>query len=72
MSNTNPIPLNEAQLSLAKTWSEDDRLWTTQELVEINLRTFARAVLRESMPASSPVTDNPQEDAFYERIEKKL
>jgi len=40
-----PIPLNAAQEQAAKEWATDDRLWTTQETVEFNLRTFARVVL---------------------------
>ena len=40
-----PIPLNQAQEAAVKSWAADDRLWTTQETVEINLRTFARAIL---------------------------
>lgn len=42
----NPIPLNDAQLSLIKQWAADDRLWTTQETVQINLETFARCILK--------------------------
>jgi hypothetical protein len=41
-----PIPLNEAQEQAAKDWAADDRLWTTQETVEFNLRTFARVILK--------------------------
>jgi hypothetical protein len=40
-----PIPLNEAQAQAAQEWAADDRLWTTQETVEFNLRTFARVIL---------------------------
>src|SRR5688572_30820417 len=32
------IPLNEQQLNAAKVWAMDDRYWTTQEVVEVNLR----------------------------------
>lgn len=46
-----PIPLNEWQQRAVKQWAADDRLWTTQETVEINLRTFARTVLATSSPA---------------------
>ncbi len=56
-----PIPLNAAQQQAVKEWAADDRLWTTQETVEMNLRTFARVVLRAyrlepmgSMPANRP------------------
>lgn len=44
----NPIPLSKAQEKSVKEWAADDRLWTTQEAVEFNLRTFARVVLKES------------------------
>ena len=37
--------LNTAQVRAAKEWAADDRLWTTQETVEFNLQTFARAIL---------------------------
>jgi hypothetical protein len=40
-----PIPLNAEQEQAAKAWAADDRLWTTQDTVEFNLRTFARVVL---------------------------
>ncbi len=50
-----PIPLNEAQERAAKEWAADDRLWTTQETVETNLRTFARVILKAlSEPPPSP------------------
>lgn len=42
----NPIPLNMEQESAVKQWAADDRLWTTQETVEFNLRTFARVILK--------------------------
>jgi hypothetical protein len=41
-----PIPLNEEQEQAVKSWAADDRLWTTQDTVEINLRTFARMILK--------------------------
>ena len=47
------IPLNEAQLNATKQWAADDRLWTTQETVEINLRTFARVILRDATEVAS-------------------
>lgn len=48
-----PIPLNEAQERSVKQWAEDDRLWTTQETVEFNLRVFARTILSVGdLPAS--------------------
>lgn len=43
-----PIPLNAAQEQAVKEWAADDRLWTTQDTVEVNLRTFARVILRHS------------------------
>ena len=48
-----PIYLNHGQLNhkqreAAQTWAADDRLWTTQETVEFNLLTFARAILAAS------------------------
>lgn len=42
-----PIPLNAAQERAVQEWAADDRLWTTQETVEFNLRVFARVILRE-------------------------
>jgi len=49
-----PIRLNDAQQQAAKEWAADDRLWTTQETVEINLRMFARVILiqQPSAPAA--------------------
>jgi hypothetical protein len=43
-----PTALNEAQQAAVKEWAADDRLWTTQETVEFNLRTFARVVLKST------------------------
>jgi hypothetical protein len=40
-----PIRLTPEQEQAAKMWAADDRLWTTQETVEFNLRTFARVIL---------------------------
>jgi hypothetical protein len=50
-----PLSLNAGhltaqQLAAAKQWAADDRLWTTQETVEFNLRTFARVVLAAQPP----------------------
>lgn len=45
---TFPIPLNTEQERLVKEWAADDRLWTTQETVQFNLATFARAILAEA------------------------
>ena len=52
-----PIPLNAAQEQAAKNWAADDRLWTTQETVEVNLRTFARVILKEATPTAPPGED---------------
>lgn len=49
-----PIPLNAQQLEAVKNWAADDRLWTTQETVEINLRIFARVILAGQSSASAP------------------
>lgn len=40
-----PIALTKLQEVSIRTWAADDRLWTTQENVETNLRTFARVIL---------------------------
>ncbi len=37
--------LNEKQEDIIKTWAADDRLWTNQEIVEFNLRVFARFII---------------------------
>jgi hypothetical protein len=42
-----PIQLNESQEAAVKLWAADDRLWTAQDTVEFNLRTFVRKVLAE-------------------------
>jgi hypothetical protein len=50
-----PIPLSPAHEQAIQDWAADDRLWTTQETVAINLRTFARVVLRDAeQPAPLP------------------
>ena len=52
-----PIVLNAAQEKAVKEWAADDRLWTTQETVEFNLRTFARVIRQgESSNESSSTT----------------
>lgn len=51
-----PIHLTTAQRDAAKTWAADDRLWTTQETVELNLLTFARVVL-SGLPSDSATGD---------------
>lgn len=53
-----PIPLNDEQVRAAKDWAADDRLWTTQETVEFNLRTFARKILSAVLP-SPPASASP-------------
>jgi hypothetical protein len=40
-----PIRLNPEQERAVTQWAADDRLWTTQETVEFNLRVFARVIL---------------------------
>jgi hypothetical protein len=45
-----PIPLNDWQERAIKQWAADDRLWTTQDTVEFNLRTFARSILAAASP----------------------
>lgn len=50
--STYPIPLNTEQEALIKQWAADDRLWTTQETVEFNLRIFARCILKASSVAA--------------------
>jgi uncharacterized Zn finger protein (UPF0148 family) len=63
-----PIVLNEAQERAVKQWAADDRLWTTQETVEFNLRTVARIVLVE---AQSRITAlEAERDLDTARIEK--
>jgi hypothetical protein len=49
-----PIPLSEAQRQAVKEWAADDRLWTTQETVEINLRIFARKILALAAEGETP------------------
>lgn len=44
--------LNTDQRQAVRNWAADDRLWTTQETVEINLATFARLIL--ALPAQAP------------------
>ncbi len=57
---TYPIPLNAEMEQAVKDWAADDRLWTIQETVEFNLRTFARTILSkqtargESAPSLPP------------------
>lgn len=53
------IPLNEQQERAIKDWAADDRLWTTQETVEFNLRVFARVILKA---VGEPMTIESKED----------
>lgn len=54
---TYPLTLNDAQQREVKAWAADDRLWTTQETVEINLRTFARKMLALATPPAPPAPE---------------
>jgi hypothetical protein len=47
-----PIPLNAEQERWIKHFAADDRLWTTQETVEFNLRVFARFMLKAALVSS--------------------
>lgn len=57
-----PIQLNHNQETLCRQWAADDRLWTTQETVEFNLKTFARSILvageARTQPAPHPQVEN--------------
>ena len=61
-----PLPLRPSQEEAVKSWAADDRLWTTQETVEINLRTFARVVLKHEHeldrlePITKTIIHSPQ------------
>jgi hypothetical protein len=46
------IELTDEMEKACTQWAEDDRLWTTQEAVKFNLRTFARVILKAA-PAQS-------------------
>lgn len=50
------IPLSENQKRAIQQWAADDRLWTTQETVALNLETFARLILKlsSSVEAAQP------------------
>ena len=48
-----PISLNESQEREIVSWAADDRLWTTQETVEFNLRVFARRILSRDTQAQT-------------------
>jgi hypothetical protein len=62
-----PIPLNAEQKQAAKEWAADDRLWTTQETVEFNLRTFARVILkhREDRAVTAPPVPPPADARWF-------
>lgn len=60
------ITLSAAQERVAKDWAADDRLWTTQETVEFNLRTFARKVLAEAAPPAPKPSELLREKAQME------
>jgi hypothetical protein len=59
MGKGGPIQLNAGQESLVTQWAADDRLWTTGETVQFNLRVFARAILAAaSGTESAPLLSN--------------
>ena|SRR3990167_8015164 len=60
---TFPIPLNEAHERAVKEWAADDRLWTTQDTVEFNLRVFARAILAAYVLAAPVPAAGEEPDA---------
>jgi hypothetical protein len=45
-----PLPFTPEMAKAAYEWAADDRLWTTQDTVEFNLRTFARVILKLYRP----------------------
>ena len=64
---TPPLPLSADQEHAVKHWAADDRLWTTPETVEFNLRTFARVILKYSLvgAAVTPLLDDPRVQAGH-------
>lgn len=54
ISEEPPIHLTAEQQQAAHDWAADDRLWTTQEIVEANLRTFARVILKHARSPETP------------------
>ncbi len=60
-----PVVLNDAEEQEVKLWAADDRLWTTQETVEFNLRTFARSILSSDtrLAAAEQARDEALKDA---------
>ncbi len=67
---TYPIPLNAEQEQAAKDWAADDRLWTTQETVEFNLRTFARKILALASLREPPQAPPAFRDVLNALVEK--
>lgn len=63
-----PIQLNHNQETLCRQWAADDRLWTTQETVEFNLKTFARSILVAGEARTQPAPRTPT----YEKLAKFL
>lgn len=62
---TGLIPLNDEQEQTIKQWAADDRLWTTQETVEFNLRTFARCILKPYVCNHQNTYYSNEHDNFY-------
>ncbi len=54
-----PIALSSEQQEAATLWAADDRLWTTQEVVEFNLKVFARKILGLEAGVSARVPEEP-------------
>jgi len=55
------IRLPDAQEQAVREWAADDRLWTTQEMVEFNLRVFARKILQLGQQAAPAPSWQPME-----------
>lgn len=55
LTKEHPIRLNLEQQELVDQWAKDDRLWTTEDTVNFNLRTFARAILK-AQPVATDAT----------------
>jgi hypothetical protein len=54
LSSPFPLELTQEQESLVRLWAKDDRLWTTQDTVEFNLRVFTRAILTSDRKTKHP------------------
>jgi len=67
-----PIPLNDAQEAIVKEWAADDRLWTTQETVEFNLRTFARVILGLRWPNEDDALLTLQRQVEVEKVLQQI